>query len=129
MKSKSPLVMLEQLIMLLVFALAAAMCLQAFALADSQSKTTIARDAAIIEVQQAAEVIKYCGGDMERAAAILGAEGSDSGLSLVSESYVVRAEKLSSGLELMGQARVFAETADGQCLFEVSLGWQEGGGE
>ena len=78
MKSKSPLVMLEQLIMLLVFALAAAMCLQAFALADSQSKTTIARDAAIIEVQQAAEVIKYCGGDMERAAAILGAEGNDS---------------------------------------------------
>ncbi len=129
MKSKSPLVMLEQLIMLLVFALAAAMCLQAFALADSQSKTTIARDAAIIEVQQAAEVIKYCGGDMKRAAAILGAEGNDSGLSLVSESYVVRAEKLSSEFELMGQARVFAETADGQCLFEVSLGWQEGGGK
>ena len=129
MKSKSPLVMLEQLIMLVVCPLAAAMCLQAFALADSQSKTTIARDAAIIEVQQAAEIIKYCGGDMERAAEILGAEGNDSGLSLVSESYVVRAEKLSSELELMGQARVFAETADGECLFEVSLGWQEGGGK
>ena len=57
MKSKSPLVMLEQLIMILVFALAAALCLQAFALADSQSKTTIVRDAAIIEVQQAAEAL------------------------------------------------------------------------
>ena len=129
MNSKSPLVMLEQLIMLLVFALVAAMCLQAFALADSHADTNMARDAAILEVQKTAEVIKYCGGDMERAANMLGGEWSENSLCLACEGFTVKAEYLDGGLELLGKARIFAETAEQECLFEVSLGWQKGGGE
>ncbi len=43
MKSKAPLVLMEQIIMLLVFALAAAICLQAFIKADALSSAKIGR--------------------------------------------------------------------------------------
>ena len=43
MRSKAPLVMMEQMVMLLVFALAAALCLQAFVRSDAQSKHKIGR--------------------------------------------------------------------------------------
>ena len=71
MRTKAPLVMLEQVVMLLVFALAAALCLRAFVQADSMSKTNAARDEAMVQVQQAAEVVKHCRGDLEQAEDIL----------------------------------------------------------
>ena len=37
-RSKAPLAMMEQMVMLLVFALAAALCLQAFVKSDGMSK-------------------------------------------------------------------------------------------
>ena len=109
MKSKSPLIMLEQLLMLLVFALAAALCLQAFVLADSQSKTTSRRDSAILEVQRTAETIKYCGGDMEKASGILGADSAEGTLSLGAKDCSIYARSEDSGTEFLGSARVWAE--------------------
>ena len=47
MRSKAPLVMMEQMVMLLVFALAAALCLQAFVQSDLLSKDIASRDRAI----------------------------------------------------------------------------------
>ncbi len=47
MKSKAPLVMMEQMVMILVFALAAALCLQAFVLSNSLSEQGQARDQAL----------------------------------------------------------------------------------
>lgn len=63
MKSKAPLILMEQLVMLLVFALAAALCVQAFALSDRTSLRNAARDRAVLEAQNAAEALK--GGDLE----------------------------------------------------------------
>ena len=40
MKSKAPLVMMEQVVMVLIFALAAALCLQTFVLSGKISKNT-----------------------------------------------------------------------------------------
>lgn len=68
MRSKAPLALLEQLVMLLVFALAAAFCVRAFALAEKNSKWNEARDRAVLETQNAAEVLKHtgqAGGTME----------------------------------------------------------------
>ena len=48
MKSKAPLMLMEQMVMLLVFALAAALCLQAFVKADEISKQAEARDRAVL---------------------------------------------------------------------------------
>lgn len=59
--SKAPLVMMEQMIMVLVFALAAALCLQAFVLSEKISKKTEAANYAAIETQNAAEQIKADG--------------------------------------------------------------------
>lgn len=129
MKSKAPLVMMEQLIMLLVFALAAALCLQAFVLADSQSKTTSRRDSAILEVQRTAETIKYCGGDMEKAAGILGADLDEGTLSLGCEDCSIYARSEDSGTNFLGSARVWAEDEKGQELLAVSVAWQSGGAQ
>ena len=46
MRSKAPLALMEQMVMVLVFALAAALCLQAFALADRISRQNAERDQA-----------------------------------------------------------------------------------
>lgn len=58
MKSKAPLVMMEQVIMVLIFALAAALCLQTFVLSGKISKRTDAENKAAVMAQNTAEVIK-----------------------------------------------------------------------
>ena len=60
MRSKSPLALMEQLVMVLVFALAAALCVQAFVLADGRSQQTVDRDHALLEAQNVAETLKSC---------------------------------------------------------------------
>ena len=127
MKSRSPLVMLEQLLMLLIFALAAALCLQAFTLADSQSKTSSARDSAILEVQQVAETVKYCHGDMDEAAKMLDARWDGEVLSLDGESSTIYAKTVDSGHALLGSAELWAEAKSGDILFSLSVAWQTGG--
>lgn len=61
MKSKAPLVMMEQIVMVLVFALAAALCLQTFVLSGNLSKRIEAEGRAAIEAQNAAETMKAQG--------------------------------------------------------------------
>lgn len=64
MRSKTPLVLMEQLAMVLVFALAAALCLQAFAFADRMSARNEAVDRAVVECQRMAETLKGSGSSM-----------------------------------------------------------------
>ena len=74
-KSKAPLVMLEQMVMLLVFALAAALCLQAFVKSDAASRESEARDRAANLCQSMAEIMRTNGGDSQAAAnAVFGSE-------------------------------------------------------
>ena len=58
MKSKAPLVMMEQIVMVLVFALAAALCLQTFVLSGNISERTEEVNRAAIEAQNVAEELK-----------------------------------------------------------------------
>lgn len=58
MKSKAPLVMMEQMVMILVFALAAALCMQAFVLSDSLSARDESRDTAVLLCENIAEEYK-----------------------------------------------------------------------
>ena len=62
MRSKAPLALMEQMVMVLVFALAAALCLQAFALADRISRQNAERDQALVAAQNAAEQVKQVRG-------------------------------------------------------------------
>ena len=58
MRQRPPLILMEQMIMLLVFALAAALCLQAFVKSDGISKRSEARDRAVILCQNVAETLQ-----------------------------------------------------------------------
>ena len=77
MKGKTALTLIEQSIMLLVLALAAALCLQAFVWADTQSRQSTARDRALIQLQSAAEVLKASSGDYSAAADAFGGTAND----------------------------------------------------
>ena len=61
MRNKSILILIEHMVMLLVFALAAAVCLRMFALSGKLSRTYGATDGAVLVAQNAAELIKQSG--------------------------------------------------------------------
>ena len=69
MKSKAPLILMEQMAMLLVFALAAALCLQAFVKSDSLSSRSRDRDRAVTLAQTVAETVRASGGSPGQAIA------------------------------------------------------------
>ena len=58
MKDKTPLLLIEQLIMILVFALTAALCLRGFAYADGLSEQICQQEQAAVLAQSAAETLK-----------------------------------------------------------------------
>ena len=72
MNSKAPLALMGQLLMVLFFSLAAAICLQAFAKSEALSIASENRDHAALYAQNAAETLKSTHGDLDRASAILG---------------------------------------------------------
>ena len=67
MKSRAPLALMEQMVMLLVFALAAALCLQAFVKSDQISLKSETRSNAALAAQNTAEIIRHSGGTLEHA--------------------------------------------------------------
>ena len=73
-ESKAPLVLMEQVIMVLVFALVAVLCIQAFVLARTLSVRMTDRDRAMNVSQTLAETVKACGGDTEAVREKLGGE-------------------------------------------------------
>ena len=136
MKSKAPLALMEQLVMVLVFALAAALCLQVFVLSDRMSQRSEARDHAVVQVQNVAETLKGYDGDLSESAARLGGIADEKSLQIgydtdwrpvpVAESiYLVQAVRTEEEDPLLGSAHVFAQTVDGDVLFQVNVCWQE----
>ena len=110
MKSKASLLLMEQLVMILVFALAAALCLEAFAKAEMISAETHRRDRAVVLARNAAELLKA--GEWDAAEA------------LDTEGYRVDILPRNSGVPGLAQAeiQVFFEE---EPLFSLNTGWQE----
>ena len=136
MKSKAPLALMEQLVMLLVFALAAALCLQAFVLSDQMSGRCEERDRAVTAVQNAAEALKSCGGDLDAGVRILGGTsaggqwqiGYDAGwkqTAVDQAAYQVLVVLKPTEEPLLGSAEVLAQTVEGRQLFQLAVSWQE----
>ncbi|MEG1593865.1 MAG: hypothetical protein RR350_05590 [Oscillibacter sp.] len=129
MRSKAPLVLMEQLFMVLVFALAAALCLRVFVLSEQMSRQNELRDQAVTTCQTMAETLKHCGGDYAAAAALAGGEwdGQTWGLSPAADGeYIALATPADTGSALLGGAEITALTADGDWLFGLTAAWQEG---
>ena len=152
MKSKAPLAMMEQIVMLLVFALAAALCLQAFVKSDQMSKRSEARDQAAVLCQNAAEVIRHSGGNFNEAAEKLGLEfgqgstmfryydenweplptsegpipgGGVSYHPAQEGAYCLSVHAVLDAPPGLGKASVCVSGADGETLFELDVAWQE----
>jgi len=129
MRGKSPLVIMEMCVMLLVFAVSAALCLGVFVLSDNVSADAEERDRAAVMAQNCAEAIKAADGDFTIAADILGAECSGEKLSMEKGGLRLCAVELESGHALLGLARVSVENSKGEELIAFQCPWQRGGGE
>ena len=135
MRTKAPLVLMEQLVMLLVFALAATVCVRAFALADEMSRQAEDLDQAVIAAEQLAETLRASGGDYEQAAQWLGGSWDGATLGVQYDQdwqrtqqdarYVALAVPADSGQPLLGTASVWVCAADGTYLWGLTAAWQE----
>ena len=111
MRSKTPLLLLEITVLLLVFAAASVLCLQTFLLAERESAENLQKDAALIALQNAAEQVKGSGCPMAETTAL------ENGLE-------VRRIPVESGVPGLGKARV-AVFLEEECLMECFVCWQE----
>lgn len=139
MRSKAPLVLMEQMVMVLVFALAAALCLRTFVLADQISRENERRSYAAYAAQNAAETVKACGGDLSRATLLLEGIQTAGGLSVCYDTawnvtadpaacvYRLELQKEQSPIPGLGQAKVQVVGADAgeQPLITLTVAWQE----
>ena len=127
MKSRTTLTMMELVIMLLVFALAAALCLQAFAGAEQTSARAAALDRAAGEARNAAETLKGCSGDFERAAALYGGSWDGQQWSFSFAGCTLRARPIEGGPALLGQAEITVTDPEGAVLYSITAAWQKEG--
>lgn len=142
-RSKAPLVLLEQMVMLLVFALAAALCLQAFVKSDALSRESEARDRAVTLCQSMAEVMRTNGGSApEAATAVLGDWQCNTGRLLIplnedmtsytgggfpyeDAPYFLEVYAPSCEAPGLDGADIHVMTAGGETLFSLEVLWQK----
>ena len=117
MKNKAPLPLMEQLIMVLVFALTAALCLQGFSLADRISRRQEAKETAAMLAQNMAETLKACSGDPEAASRLIDDLPENPG-------FTVQAIPISTENPLLGCARNVV-TYEEETIYELTIAWQE----
>lgn len=137
MKSKAPLSLMEQLVMLLVFALAAALCLQIFVVSSRISRECETRDRAVAVVQNAAETLKSTRGDLEAATQLYGGicregqwrMGFDEAWQEASPEgalYCLVVTVTEQENPLLGTADVTVQNREWETIFQIGAAWQEG---
>lgn len=126
MKSKASLVLMEQLIMLLVFALAATACLGIFSAARNIGLSAKRQDDAVLLAQNGAEILKSTAGNLEQTAALLGGTLRDEQLYIPSEDDLcLQIRKTQSPIPGLGQADLRVIHGDSDVLFSLTVCWQE----
>ena len=141
MRSRSPLALMEQVVMVLVFALAAALCLRVFVLSEQMSQKNREMDCAVLLAQNTAETIKAYGGVEEAAEAVGGTvrqtlwstyyyEDLTPAPDMESGYYHVDVLPGNIGVEGLGQAGIEVFRWDGnEGLFALTVAWQEVNGD
>ena len=134
MKNRATLSLIELSIMLVVFALAAVLCLKGFLWADETAAQAADRDQALVLAQNTAEVLKARGGDAQAAAELLGGIAQDGTLVILYDedwaitddmhTYSLRCEPVDSGLPLLGRASVRVLQGE-ETLAQLEVCWQE----
>lgn len=111
MKHRTSLILMEQLVMVLTFALAAALCLGLFAKAGKISHETARLDDAVLLAQSAAELLK---------------SGIDPEKTLKTGDYTVSIEREDTALPNFTQAEITV-LYEGEAVYTLRTGWQEVG--
>lgn len=134
MRQKSTLSLIEQTVMLLVFALAAVLCLQCFLWADETASELSQQDQALILAQNASEAVKASSGDLGRAAELCGGVATtDSWVILYDENwaitddmhtYTLRVQPQETSLPYLGRASVQVLRGE-TSLAQLEVCWQE----
>lgn len=126
-RSKAPLALMEQIIMILVFALAAAACLQAFVYARNLSLEGEKRDAALVHIQEVAEYTKSVHGDMDAVKKYFLAETAPDGIKV---SYPEEKMELYMSVKkenkYLEKAKISVKDTDGNIVHEITAAWQTG---
>jgi len=124
MRKGHTLTFIEMTIMLLVLALVAALCLGVFAWTDDLSRVNTSRDAALMELQNTAQVFQHCEGDFEAAAALLGGSWDGSQWVLEFDAYRILVQPEQTGDPFLGSARLEARREE-TLLATITVHWQE----
>ena len=127
-RSKAPLALMEQIIMIFVFALAAAVCLQAFVYSDTLSKKGEQRDLAVIRAQKLAEYCKAEQGNLDEVSWIFPATRKEDGLSVQYPEEKMRMYlRVIQSDEYYEKAIISVEDEKGEEIFSIQTAWQKGG--
>ena len=127
------LLLMEELAMTLVFALAAAICLRAFALADGISRRSALRDTLLRQAESMAAVCQWAEGDLQAAAERFGGQSDGAVWRLELDAAGDDTEENASGWVeitllpeegLLGRAQVRAESRKDGLVGEFPLAWQ-----
>ena len=128
MRNRTPLFFMELLVVILVFSLTAALCLQAFAWSDRMSEAEALKGKALQQAQNAAEVLKACRGDFAGAAESEGGKVQSDGQkeiwSLEGDGFLVEAALFDTEIEGLGGAEICAYSKEGELLFTLPVRWQ-----
>ena len=135
MKKNASLALIEQVIMLLILILAAALCLRAFAWSDKQSLYYRDRDRAMVELQSAAEVLKAHSGDFSAAAASYGGSATQTQWVLEFDenwnitgtpgTYRICATAITCDVDYLGSAKLTVQSIADEIFAELTITWQE----
>lgn len=127
-RSKAPLALMEQIIMILVFALAAAVCLQAFVYSNNLSVKGERENNAVSHAQEVAEYCKMYSGNLDEVQEELAGERTQDGLRVFYEEdqmTVVLAVKEQT--DWLAKARVCVLDHNEQEIYSLNTAWQRGG--
>jgi len=138
MKNKAPLALMEQLIMLLVFALAAALCLQIFVFSGRVSRYCRMRSHGVTVAQNAAEAMKLNRGDLRRCAGQYGGTWDDDRWQMGFDkdwqqtapedaAYLLQVTLREDGIPLLGTADIAVRETDAEAeeFIRIAVSWQE----
>lgn len=128
-RSKAPLALMEQIIMILVFALTAAVCLQAFVYSDSLSRQGAKKDVAATHAQEVAEYLKQ-EKDIDDVCVKLSGERTTDGVkvSYQDDHMVVYLEpKVEQSNDYLLVTQIYVKDEMNETVFSIDVACQRGG--
>ena len=127
-KSKAPLALIEQLIMILVFAVASIICVQGFVYANRLSQNSERKEIALEHIQEVTEYCKAKVGDWEQICDVLPGKITENGIQVMFEDEIkVVVTKKEDGNKYLQKAEIVAYEKDGDKICGMDIAWQKEG--